>query len=352
MIFSYLYLAKPETKSIKNTNLIYNSLDPKVKFVKAEKTHTIKNIPVFNLKKRLDNNQNKFLSITQYLINGHHAKLRKIKQQEEEQLKDKEKLLLEELLNNNKKQNFSKMSRKTEILLVDSDGDIIVGTEDELGNCFTETSQKPIYNKKISYDKNNSNDYISPEFNQIGKSLNDSEVELNIRRFERNDDNNNVEKYEKLYNELRNDSMDNKQGNKNNIEFMRNQNTNKKFIVDNIVLKLLDEPQKKFVDAFKSSIINFSDISDAINLIENLYNNKIINEEKKALYIDKLENLLDLFTSLENKSCRIVEKDETYILSPNKQCFTDINDINSSNQHIGQNKVVENESVVNQHCKF
>jgi hypothetical protein len=301
------------------------TLNPKIKFVKAEKSNAIKIVNVFNTRKRFDNQKNKFLSITEYLINGHHAKLRKIKEEEEE-LKNKERLLIEENLNKNIKQNASKMSRKTEVLFVDSDGDVIVGTEDELDNYFTESSQKPLKIKENNSGYDNSNNSKTPKFNQIDKSLDNN--------FSRVVNNFGTKIPENVFNsnaKLSKDFINNKQINKFNHNIYNAKNQNNEFLIDNIVLRLLEEPKNKILEAFKKSIININDIADSLSLVESLFDEKRINIDQKALYIQKLENLLDIFISIENKNEPNAFKKESFTMNnPNQKIDISIENSNTS----------------------
>lgn len=287
----------------------------------------IKNVNTFNIKKRFDNEAKYFFSIKRYLINGHHAKLRKIKEEEElkEIEREKERLFMD--LNKNQKPNVSKMSRKTQIFLVDSDGDVIVGTEDELDNFFTESSQKQNDEKESNSRIENFDFEKSPDFNNAEKKyLNKDDPNLNNLM---NNNNFNPHPNNILINDRKYDKKE-KENNfcANDYNSINNYN-NMNLILDNVVLRFLDESKIKILEAYSKSVFNDDDISDAIELLESLHINKQIDSGKKAVYIEKLENLLEIISFENHKTLNACNQD-SYTMKLNQQIGNLIDDCNMS----------------------
>ncbi len=271
-----------------------------VNLVKIEKSINNKNINVLDVKNFLNKVNNRFLSVTQHLIISEKAKL-KAKKEEEEKLK----LLKEEELN---KMNLLTIfnSKRANIEYVDSDGDVIINSEDGLSNCFSDASKMKSYIKRkslVDNFKNNINKFPLKEITNIrSNSFNYIEndqskgnnLKADVNKFEKNEFN----FFKK--DDYKTNKNDNYQENKiDNFSFNTKKTLDKEFDDVLPVIKLLNEPEDQIYYNLINSSIKHSDISDTITFIEMQTKNNLISNETKEFYIDKLSYLIELLDTID-----------------------------------------------------
>jgi len=256
----------------------------KVRYVKVEKNKSMNNINFINIKKKMNNKNKKFLSITQCLIKGYYENLKIIKLNEEE--KDRNQKLLKE-----------KNLRKTQIYFIDSDGDVEVNSEDNLDNYYSDVSNIQSLKKqsKMKNDYQNQTIKFLNEENKLGA------LENNLKKEERITPSENIN-FCKIKNE-KNDFKEEKITpiiNKNHDHKIPDQNKNNNTIrknFNNPLMDLLEESEVKILDLLDVLEINIEDIFAAINYIEDMLEKKLITNEKKDKYTDKLEMIYEKIMS-------------------------------------------------------
>lgn len=240
------------------SNILFYDDVKKIIFVKQdkEKEKPMVNKKFINSYKMINNIFKKVLPLEVYLINGYLENHRKKAESRKE--KEFEMIKIENLNRCKKIENYS---QKTRIQIVDSDGDLVITSDDETSNTKASKPQKMTKNKKMD----DINQATKPENIFVNMSNNDNKSKV-------------VEKFNN-YNDKRDDSGT--------------------YFKEISLLKIVEKDEKFIHTELLNQKINEQNIRDAIEYIEQS-NEQVKEKLLRDGIITKLEKIIDLKNNIES----------------------------------------------------